>query len=265
VDSFHEAKFQSPYHASGAIAPKFSFSKNNLHLTCQGFLIDKIDGLAARGDGYFDWLEGSVIQPDSRKTAYGDDGGIAISLYRTLVLDRVAYGKRASDRHAAILRLPSTFKAASPQFKKLGWKWLSEQRPYYFRWEEWRYANRNFRLGNKRLGDYFTDETPSDASEYDYSEVYCCFDRTCKARRLMTTSNGYLGWARDNIYGSNQDQVRKGDLIAIIFGCSMPTVIHPIGDCFQVLAEAYIQDLMEGEALSFLESEICQVQEFTFC
>ena len=61
--------------------------------------------------------------------------------------------------------------------------------------------------------------------------------------------NGYLGWAPDNIYGSEEDQTRKGDLIGIIFGCSTPIVIRPHGKLFKVVGEAYVQGLMDGEAM----------------
>ena len=129
----------------------------------------------------------------------------------------------------------------------------------------WRLANKKFWLGDRWLDDYFTDRIPDGASEYDYTEVYSCFDRTCKSRRFMTTSNGYLGWAPDNIYGSDEDQTREGDLISIIFGCSTPLVIRPHGKLFQVVGEAYVQGLMDGEAMKFLESGECRIQDFTFC
>jgi hypothetical protein len=180
-------------------------------------------------------------------------------------MDRVAGGERATERHAAILNLPFLFTDALEQFERLGWRWLSSQEGYYFRWGKWRRANWNFRLMGRTLDEYFSEIIPDNASEYDYTEVYSCFDRTCKARRLMTTKNGYLGWAPDNIYGSDEDQARVGDKIAIILGCSTPIVIRPQGNHFLVLGEAYVQGLMDGEALEFLKSGQCEVQDFLFC
>jgi hypothetical protein len=260
-----DAMARISYRASGKTPPEASFSNDNLHLTCRGFLIDKIAGLSARGAGYFSWLEESIVQPDYRRSVYGDYANTAKALYHALVLDRVGNGQTASDLHAAILSLPSTFQAADPQFRKLGWKWLTDQGGYYFRWETWRLANKKFWLGDRWLDDYFTDRIPDGASEYDYTEVYSCFDRTCKSRRFMTTSNGYLGWAPDNIYGSDEDQTREGDLISIIFGCSTPLVIRPYGKLFKVVGEAYVQGLMDGEAMKFLESGEYPIQDFTFC
>ena len=260
-----EAAARISYCASGNTLPEASFSDDNLHLTCQGFVIDRISGLTARGDGYDSWSADSIVQPENGKSIYGNAVDTKKALFCALVADRVGNGQRASDRHAAILSLPSTFRSAKPQFRKLGWKWLASQEGYYFRWEEWRLANKRFRLGNRLLSSYFTNKIPDGASEYDYTDVYTCFDRTCQSRWFMTTSNGYLGWAPDNIYGSGEDQTRKGDLISIIFGCSMPIVIRPHGKLFKIVGEAYVQGLMDGEAMRFLESGDCQVQDFTFC
>ena len=253
------------YCASGTSRQECSFSDDGLLLGCSGFVVDSIAQLAARGRGYFDWLETSIVQSAGWKSVYGDDSGTTKALYHALVADRVGHGMRASERHAAILSLPATFAVAQPQFQKLGWTWLATQRGYYFRWEKWRAANSNFLLGDRRLDEYFSSNISVDASEYDYSEVYTCFDRTSKKRRLMTTKKGYLGWAPDNIYGSDSDQTWQGDLIAIIFGCSTPVVIRPYGQRFKVIGEAYVQGLMDGEAMELLKSGGVQSQNFVFC
>ena len=181
------------YHASAKTPPKLSFSTDGLLLTCQGFLIDEIAGLSARGRGIYIWLEKTVIQSDSAKSIYEDVVSTSKALYHTLVADRVWNGHTASDRHAAILSLPSTFSIAEPQFRARGWESMASRGGYYYRWEKWRIVNQDFRIGDQRLHDYFTDKIPSDASEDDYNEAYSCYDRTCKSRRLMTTVNGYLG------------------------------------------------------------------------
>jgi hypothetical protein len=95
--------------------------------------------------------------------------------------------------------------------------------------------------------------------------AYSCFDRSCKKRRFITTTNGYMGWAPDNIYGSDDEQTRQGDLIAIIFGCSTPLVLRPRGDHYQVLGEAYVQGFMDGEAITALKEGKYARQEFLLC
>ena len=258
------------YHASANLAPSgLSFSSDGERLSCDGIVVDQITAIGGHSLGYLNgWDVVSVVQDASWTSAYGDD--TATALYRTLLLDRVAYGERASERHRAIFSLPSRFqRVAKPQFRHLGWKWLSEQEGYYFRWEMWRAAHNHFLVSGRRLDEYFTDIIPRYASEYDYTEVYACFDRTCKNRRFILTQNGYMGWAPDNCNGGDDEQTRQGDLIAIIFGCSTPIVLRPVEDDgnnrkYQVLGEAYVQGLMDGEGIAWLESGRFQAEKFVF-
>jgi hypothetical protein len=161
--------------------------------------------------------------------------------------------------------MPSHFKIAERQFKILRWTWLSNQEDYYFRWSGWRLANRNFQIMGKPLDHYFSEAIPDNASEYDYTEAYSCNNRTGQGRRFMTTMGGRLGWGIDNMFGDDEKQVKSGDKVAIIFGCSTPIVIRPYGSHFHVLGEAYIHGLMDGEALGLLESGKCEAQDFVFC
>ncbi|KAF5566543.1 heterokaryon incompatibility het-6 [Fusarium phyllophilum] len=123
----------------------------------------------------------------------------------------IPYSASGGTRHDALLRFP----AMDP----------------YSRVEEFRSMNAGFRLGFNRLDDFFYDEIPQDASELDYSEVYSCFDRASQKRRFVTTTNGYMGWAPDNIFGKDSEQTRPGDMIAVLFGCSTPVVIRRYGPC----------------------------------
>ncbi len=73
----------------------------------------------------------------------------------------------------------------------------------------------------------------------------------------MATSDGYIGWAPDNIFGAADQQTKRGDLIAVLLGCSTPVVIRPRGrggQTFQVIGEAYVQGLMRGEAFGALRT-----------
>lgn len=254
-----------PYRASGEEPMHALFSEDRMQLTCRGFIVDELDGLSAREKGYFSWASHSIQQPTSDKNAYSNPEKVAEALYRTLVMDRVAGGSKASERHASILNMPSRFEIGQVQFERLGWTWLSNQQGYYFRWSGWRISNNSFRLMGKPLSHYFKEAIPDDASEFDYTEAYNCNNRTSQGRRFMTTKNGYMGWAPDNMYGNDEDQVQPGDKIAIIFGCSAPIVVRPHGDMFQVLGEAYVHGIMDGEALENLQSGQCESQDFTFC
>ncbi len=106
-------------------------------------------------------------------------------------------------------------------------------------------------MADMRLGAYFHDKIPDGAKERDYADTYAAFRRTSQERRFMLTSKGYMGWAPDNAQGSDILQTKVGDLICIIFGCSTPLVIRPNPDdgSFEVIGEAYVEGMMEGQAL----------------
>ncbi|KAG8670372.1 hypothetical protein FPOAC2_09726 [Fusarium poae] len=260
-----DVSFHTPYKANGDTRHDASFSSDGSILTCSGFIVDSISGLSARGTGYFDLDKVSIVQPPQWSSVYGDKSTTSEALYRTLVMDRVAGGAKATARHVAILHLPRTFNVAGQEFSRRRWSWLAGQSNYYFRWEIFHEVNSGFKLGDEPLHNFFSDKIPDDASEFDYSEVYSCFDRTAQRRRFMTTTNGYMGWAPDNIYGKESEQTIAGDLIAVLYGCSTPIVIRPNGSQYQVIGEAYVQGLMDGEAMELLSSGKLKLSRLEFC
>ncbi|KAF2830070.1 hypothetical protein CC86DRAFT_403393 [Ophiobolus disseminans] len=68
-----------------------------------------------------------------------------------------------------------------------------------------------------------------------------------KARRLMVTDKGYVGAA--------PCRAREGDLVAVLFGCSIPLVIRRRGEreSWQVIGEAYTHGFMNGEASNLIK------------
>jgi len=254
-----------PYRASGDSLPEARVLNAGIFLQCNGFVVDTISGLSARNIDYFEWSRSSIVRSRQWNSIYGDRHATSEALYRTLVADRVSDGKKAEARHAVILNLPHSFELAKPQFAERGWSFLEGQEGYYFRWERFRSTNWDFPLGNDLLDSFFSDNIPADASEYDFCEVYSCSDRSAKKRRFMTTVKGYMGWVPDNITGNEDEQTRSSDLIAIIFGCSTPLAIRPCGDRFQVLGEAYVQGLMDGEAIDALREGKYVPRSFVFC
>lgn len=85
----------------------------------------------------------------------------------------------------------------------------------------------------------------------------------------MTTEKGYLGWGPDNVYGNEHDQMRVGDFIVILLGCSTPLVVRPCDEVasgmYRVVGEAYVHGLMEGEAIEGLTAGEYCVEDFVFC
>jgi hypothetical protein len=60
-------------------------------------------------------------------------------------------------------------------------------------------------------------------------------------RTLVKTSFGTLGlvsWATDH-----------GDLVCILHGCSVPVILRPKEEYFELVGECFIYGMMDGEAL----------------
>ncbi len=227
------------YNAHGGQAARYSLLDNSLLLHCDGFIFDEVVGLGAREHGVFKWVKETVTQCFSWRSSYGDDQETAQALSRLLLGgSTVGQHERAQGCYAAALSLPSTFEVGYPQFLAKKWSWLEHRRRYYYKWSEWRKAHNHLMLGKRRLEYFFTDKIPDRAEEPAYTAAFVGIDRTVKERRFMLTRSGRFGWAPDNAHDRDGDrnQVRIGDLIAIVFGCSTPLVIRRYGEQFQVLA-----------------------------
>jgi hypothetical protein len=66
--------------------------------------------------------------------------------------------------------------------------------------------------------------------------------------------------------GHREQQIESGDLLCIVFGCSVPLAIRACGEYHHILGDAYIQGLMNGEAIqgSKLESRCFNTTDITF-
>jgi hypothetical protein len=76
-------------------------------------------------------------------------------------------------------------------------------------------------------------------------------------RRLATTKQGYIAVV--------PKVSRPGDVVAILPGCSCPLLLrsNPRGmkNAYEIVAECYLQGLMDGEILGFLEQGLCRVED----
>ena len=253
------------YRSHAGMPASYNFPDDWRLFQCEGFVLDEVAGLGAPEAGFFKWDEKRVIQYPSWRSSYGSHEFTSSALWNTLLLSIINKGERAQPRHAALLSLPSPFWAGLPQFKAKGWDWMAGQGGYY-KWGSWREANNHLMLGDRPLGSFFTNAIPRDAEEITYMEVFCSSQRAVQQRRFMLTKGGYFGWGPDNAFSRDPSmELRVGDKIAIVFGCSTPLVIRPKESQFEVIGEAYVQGFMDGEALGLLRSGACERQTFTFC
>ena len=71
-------------------------------------------------------------------------------------------------------------------------------------------------------------------------------------KRLITTRRDFLGLA--------PEVCRKGDLICILYGCSVPIILrkrhtNPFANHYEFIGECYVHGLMDGEALAIQRKE----------
>lgn len=61
----------------------------------------------------------------------------------------------------------------------------------------------------------------------------------CNRRRVFTTEDGRLG--------VGPKALRKGDVVAVLFGGATPYILRPVGDEYQFLGQAYVYGITNGE------------------
>lgn len=108
-----------------------------------------------------------------------------------------------------------------------------------------RTSNNTLSLSNTRRSNARQGGEMGVANEHE-DQVYRAFRRVFReGRRLMTTTNGKVGWAHP--------RARPGDFIYLLAGCSLPVILRQRKDShkgkktFQVIGDAYVHDLMHGQ------------------
>jgi hypothetical protein len=75
--------------------------------------------------------------------------------------------------------------------------------------------------------------------------------------------------AQQNILGLVPGDCREGDLVCIVYGCSVPVILRQVSteesgrnDHFVLVGEAYIHGMMDGEALVMKKRDDIRSQRF---
>jgi hypothetical protein len=69
------------------------------------------------------------------------------------------------------------------------------------------------------------------------------FTKFCNNRRFFRTEKGRLGWG--------PDQMREGDVVCVVSGGAVPLVLRGLGEReFEVIGDAYVHGIMDGEVMS---------------
>jgi hypothetical protein len=115
-------------------------------------------------------------------------------------------------------------------------------------------------------GDLITTELLKDPK---CSQVVADFLRrvqsvVCNRRFLLSKSL----LKDDQLFGLAPANTRVGDIICILYGCSVPVILRrrdktPNDDCFEVIGESFIYGLMDGEAFEMFGT-LLGIRERTF-
>jgi len=243
------------YNACGNIPARFQFLQDDRGLQVIGFRIDSVDGL---GCAFWDTIDSqsSITPPSAVANAYATEQAVRKALYRSLV----AAGKEETGTDDSAWEQLLNLPASPPSWYDGDTKRDLESI------HEFMNVNKGLQVCGRELGEWLSSngshgshlEEPSTASKVSafYSRILLVHTN----RRLMTTSQGRVGVA--------PKAAENGDIICIFFGSSTPMIIRLIPgfeNCFSLVGECYVDGVMDGEALDWLLTEKCQLENFVLC
>jgi hypothetical protein len=229
------------YMASGLKPAVFQFASSTL--LAHGCLIDTVDGLA--GSHSSKLVQSSESHSRTSSTAHSSIEYLT-RVCRCLVFDRGdRYLRNAmpTERfyeeflHLCVLAMSGTPEAVHKEFN------------------EWFQATHLLLIHGSAFEDMLNSAYDEDIDtfvrsaprqdEYIQNSFYGRFYDTVErmGMRLMTSSGGRLGMA--------PARAAKGDLVCILFGCSVPVILRRSEHegSFTLVGECFIEGCMEGEAL----------------
>jgi hypothetical protein len=239
------------YRASGHSYSRVTFIPDLRKISCHGFVLGKIDGLA--GSSSHQW-NSATFPADEMIQSTGDFHrrlrlissevcNIMQAIMRCLILDRQDHYLNDAPQGDEFLSQFQTLLAIAQQ----GDHTLQNT------FRDWFNVNKSFQIYGTSLGtltkwylgDKFVAPSHGPPVEEERKSFYSRFhDTTVKmSRRLQVMEDGYLGTA--------PSRAQKGDLVCILFGCNVPVVlrqrIHK--ETFEFVGECYVDRCMSGEAL----------------
>ncbi|KAF1850140.1 uncharacterized protein K460DRAFT_422571 [Cucurbitaria berberidis CBS 394.84] len=239
------------YSASGSRVAVYNFE--GVTLLAQGCIIDVIDGLAGSRTLKFVQSSGQHAQFSAASCSPKNN---LMSVCRSLVLDR-------KDRY---LRFPMPMKQFYHDFIRLCLLLISgSEHPVHKEFEDWFQFTRLLRIHGNSFEEILRDvqndgtdafvDTAPNQDEYIQDSFYGRFFDIVErmSLRLMTSCNGRIGMV--------PQRAIKGDLICVLFGCSVPILLRRTEhkEEFIVIGECFVEKCMEGEAL-----DECKPLERTF-
>jgi Heterokaryon incompatibility protein (HET) len=251
-------KPSATYTASGNTKPSLRFE--GLDLVVRGFVLDAIDGLSASANS-------TLVQP-SRLVQMPTEDNVKSSEWALDYLNRISgcliLGRR--DRYLQNPVIPKSFVADFWKFCSnvmqnndsevpTAFKiWFNRNRPLSIRGYplesliQYAALDRRWRLESENSISVTDLQSLNSFTGRFYDTI------VRMTRRLMVSKDGLLGIA--------PDQSQKGDMICILFGCSVPVVLRKTADGtkFEFIGECFVDGYMSGEAVldnRFEERDFC--------
>lgn len=275
--------------AGGEYPSQWLLQHNNLHLCTKGIQIDVIKSSGCSSSGLLpyrtvDRSETKLCHDESPYRGYSDDSQLSSAVARTLTHD---YPNRAE--HGDLLdiawvhwdrveqeprsnhifevfsdvsdqwRYFDRFRQTDAQFAVFGFTcklflthaWKEDlvsssvdDRSHMYPIYGFRHTDCVRPLGTGDLENRYTNHH---ASNLRRSSV------ALQNRRLITIRTGFLGLA--------PNEVRIGDIVAILLGCTYPVLLRPFEDGFKNIGGICIDGLMNGEAIEAAPHGDYEVQD----
>ena len=221
-------------------------------LSCYGFIVDKIDGLGASAYndagkaeteeekkqlGLVDTVSGINRRPDFGSAATSE---LMEIISRSIALDR-------DDRYLAEGMAPDRFKKDFETFCRT---MLDNPDIVPTPFQEWFSLYKTLCIRGRTLGEHVATLPPTPVTCRDFGDpngLKIFFERfsdtaIMMARRIILTEEGYLGMAAC--------RAKRGDLICVLFGCSIPVLLREAGNnTYSFIGECYLDGFMNGQAL----------------
>jgi hypothetical protein len=229
----------------------YAFEGSELHV--RGVVVDTIDGLA--GSRRFEMVQSSEWDPTRSPCCSGapcSTTALLESVCRSLAFDR-------SDR---FLRYPTPTADFSQDFVRLLKRIITtSQEPVPGELSDWFQWTRVLRIHGRSLEDMLhdsfqeaDDDSSGPAPNIDESQHKTFFGRFFDtvvrlSFRLMVSRSGLVGMV--------VEKARKGDLVCVLYGCSVPVVLRTSsdGDGYTLVGECYLDGGMDGSLLDRADLE----------
>ncbi|KAI0403750.1 heterokaryon incompatibility protein-domain-containing protein [Xylaria palmicola] len=240
------------YAASKDSTPVYRFEGSKLLV--HGTILDTLDGLT--GSNNTEFIQSSDTLNSSAVASFSPSG-ILCSVCRSLVFDR-------KDR---FMRYPMPTEEFLRDFTWLCAQLITtESTSVPKEFQEWFDSARSLNIHGHSFESILRDSkepninsstTAPNQDEYIMDTFFGRFFDTVvrMSLRLTVTCSGRIGMAAK--------KANKGDLVCVLYGCSVPILLRPSGDednTFTLVGECFIDGFMEGAGLeqrNFEEREFC--------